>query len=134
MCPSFQPLQGVWWAFVPTLWAFGQVPTAFESANFFVRIHKTLSSTFNFLHCSQILCCLKTIAKYRNVHASLCTLCLHACKYCSGSVNIIVSIHWTLLSIFHFLHYPQILHCLKYIEIYRNMHAHVCPFCLHACT
>ena len=52
-----------------------------------------------------------------------------------------VSKHWTILSHFHFLHYPQIMHCLKANAKHRNMHAcsctlcsHACILCLHACT
>ena len=37
--------------------------------------------------------------------------------------EIVVSIHRTLLSNFHFLHHPQILHCLEAIAKYRNVHA-----------
>ena len=36
--------------------------------------------------------------------------------------KIIVSIHWTLLSNFNFLHHPQIMFCLKAIDKYRNVH------------
>ena len=80
-CPSFQPIRGVWWAFSPTLWVFELVPTAFESAKIVMSIHWTLPSNFIFLHHSQILHSLKTIAKYRNVHACLCTLRSHICTY-----------------------------------------------------
>ena len=99
-----------------------------------VSIHSTLLRNFHFLHSYRILHCLKTIAKYRNVNACLFALCLHAYTYCSRSWKIVVSIHWTLLSNFHFLHHPQILHCLKAIEKYRNMHAHLCTWSSYACT
>ena len=68
------------------------------------------------------------------MHEHLCALHLHACKYCSKSAKIIVSIHWTLLSNIHFLHRPQILHCFKAIKKYRNAHAHLCEWCSHACS
>ena len=86
-------------------------------------IHWTLLANFHFLHHHKILHCLKAIDKCRNMHPHLCALCLHACTYCSRSVKIILSIHWTLLSNFHFLHHPKILHHSKAITKYRNMHA-----------
>ena len=98
-----------------------------------VSIHWTLLSNFNFLHYSQILHCLKTIAKLRNMHARLFALCSHACIYYSTSAKIIVSIHWNLLGDFHFLHHRQILDCLKAIDKYRDVHAHLCALCLHVC-
>ena len=91
-----------------------------------------LLSNFNFIHPPQILHCLKAIDKYRNVHAHLCVLCSHAWSYCSRRAKIVVSIHWTLLSSFYFLHHPQIMLCLKAITKYRNVHAHLCVLCSHA--
>ena len=44
------------------------------------------------------------------------------------------SIHWTLLSNFNILHLSQILHCLKAIVKYRNMHARLFALRFHACT
>ena len=86
----------------------------------------TLRGYFNFLpHC------LKAIAKYRNVHARLCTLCLHACTYHSRRA---LRIHWTLLSNFHFLHHPQIMHCLKAIAKYGNMPVYANCAHMHAHT
>ena len=116
------------------MWTLGHVPTAFESVNIVVSIHWTLPSNFHFLHHSQTLHSLKTIAKYRNMDAHLCVLCQHACKYCYRSAEIILSIHWTLLSNFNFLCHPQILHCLKAMDKYRNIHALLCALCSHACT
>ena len=46
-----------------------------------VSIHWTLLNNFNFLYHPQILQCLKTIAKYRNMHISLCALHSYACTY-----------------------------------------------------
>ena len=44
-------------------------------------VHWTLLSNFHLLHHPQTLHCLKAITKYRNVHAYLCALRLHACIY-----------------------------------------------------
>ena len=52
-----------------------------RSGNIVFIIHWILLSKFNFLHHPQILNCLKSIAKYRNMHARLCALHLHACTY-----------------------------------------------------
>ena len=52
-------------------------------------IYSTLLRNFHFLHSYQILHCLKTIAKYRNVNACLFALCLHAYTYCSRSAKIV---------------------------------------------
>ena len=91
-----------------------QIRTAFESGKFIVGIHLTLPSNFNFLHHNQILNCLQTIDKYRKVHARLCTLCSHACTYCSISANN-----------FNFLHHPKILQSLTDMVIFLNMHANI---------
>ena len=99
-----------------------------------VRIQWTLLSNFHFLHHPQILHCLKAITKYKNVHAHLCALCLHACTNYYRREKISVSIHLTFLSNFHFLHHLQILHCLKAITKYRNMHVCLCALRSHACT
>ena len=64
------------------------------------------------------------------MHAHVFALCLYACTYCSKSEKIIVNIHWTILSNFDFPHHPQIMHSLKAITKYRNMHAHCA--CIHA--
>ena len=89
-------------------------------------IYWTLQSNIHFLH-QKILHCLKTIDKYRNLHALFCACTrMHACKLCFRSEQIIVSIHWTLPSNFHFLLHSQIWHCLKTIAKYRKMHAPLC--------
>ncbi len=106
-----------------------------ENLNSEVNLHWILLINFNFLRHPRILYCWKAIAKYRNVHARLCTLCLHACTYHSRSAKIIGSIHWIFLSNnFNFLHQPQILYCLEANAKYRNLHAHLCALHLHACT
>ena len=94
-----------------------------------VSIHWTLLSNFNFLQHLQIRHCFKAITKYGNMHAHLCALYSHACTYCSRSGKIFVSIHWTLLSNFYFLHHPQFLHRLKAITKYRNVLAHLRLLC-----
>ena len=120
--------EGGWRSLLPY-----KVPTAFEI--WFpiacMSIPWTLLSNFYFLHHPHILTCLKAIAKYRNMHAPLYTLCSHACTYHSRSGKIIGSIHSTLLSNFHFLHRQQILHCLKAIAKYRNIYAYIVLACMH---
>ena len=57
--------------------------------------------------------------RYEVKHASSLYVygcCAHA--HVHRSLKIIVSIHWTLQSNFHFLPHPQILHCLKSIANY----------------
>ena len=48
--------------------------------------------------------------------------------------KIIVSIHWTLLSNFPFLHHHPFLHRLKTMTKYRNMHARLRALRARACT
>ena len=143
MSPSVpRPCGGQWGSLQPLSWAFGprllQINDSIiynsQKCKIVVSKYWTLLSNFCLLHHPKVLHCLKTIAKYRNMHACLCTLHLHACTYRSKSVKIIVSLHWTILSNFHFLYHPQIMCCLKYIIKYRNEHVYLCPLCLHACT
>ena len=94
----------------------------------------TFLSKFYFLHHPQILPCLKAINKYKKVHAHLCALCSHACVYHLRRAKLFVSKHSTILSNFNFLHHSQILHCLKAITKYKNMHACLCALRSHACT
>ena len=54
----------------------------------------------------------------------------HTCR----GAKIVVSIHWTLLTNFPFLHHPPVLHRLKTITKYRNMHARLRALHAHACT
>ncbi len=48
--------------------------------------------------------------------------------------KIVVSIQWTLLTNFPFLHHPPFLHHLKTITKYRNVHAHLLVLRAHAFT
>ena len=89
---------------------------------------------FFFFRHPQILHCFIAINKYRNVYERLCALCSHACTYHLRRAKIFLSIHWTLMSKFYFLHHPRIQHCLKAITKYRNVHACLCLLCLHAYT
>ncbi len=99
-----------------------------------IVVHWSLLRKFHFVDHPKIMHCSKANAEYKNMHAQLCTLLLHACKYRSRSAKIIVSIHYTILSHFNFLHHPQILFSSKSNVKYRNLHVHICKLHLHACT
>ena len=93
----------------------------------------TLLSNFHFLHQPQTFHCLKAMDKPAWTFMRIALTCMHIFIYHSRRVKKFVSIRSTLLSNLNFLH-QQILHCLKAINKYRNMHVHLCALCLHACT
>ena len=102
----------------------------------FARMHAFLSA-FRSHACIFIrisLACMHIYPHFARMHAHLSTFSLHACTYSCRRAKIVVSICWTLLSHFNFLHHPQILPCLKSITQYRKLHVHLCAICSHACT
>ena len=69
--------------------------------------------------------------------ACTCSLQVYGCRACMHpciSAKTIVSIHWTLTSNFNFIHHHQILHLLKAITKFGNVHACLRMLGAHACT
>ena len=61
-----------------------------------------------------------------------CT-CMHAAYIWLQRCGNCCEYTWNVLSNLNFLHLSQILHCLKSIDKYRNVHAHLFELCSHAC-
>ena len=100
-----------------TLWAFVPFPIIFQI--WFTLA--TLGGSIFKKKSDQILC----QACWLPSHFRLLCMHPHACRI----VKIVGNIHWILLSNFHFLHQPHVLHCLKAITKYRNVHTHFCVVC-----
>ena len=125
--PSFKPLWGGLVDLQPYIVGLWPIPNSIW--NLVSPCHIRGGPFFDYLWLD--VCSLR----YEVKHASSLHVygrCAHA--HARRGAKIVVSIHWTLLSNFPFLHHPPFLHRLKTITKYRNVHARLRALRARACT